>query len=192
MDHPLIYRLWQAPFAERKVAPFLQRIASGRPRRVLDVGCGPGTNARHFLDCEYLGVDVNPAYVRSATAKYGSRFRVADVTQDNFSGGERWDCVLVNSLLHHLPDEAVDGMLRRFPGMLTETGVVHVLELVLPERRSLARGLARLDRGQFPRTVSRWKELLTRYLKQQDFEEYEVGAAGIPFWKMLYFAGTRP
>lgn len=192
MDHPLLYRIWQAPFAEQKVAPFLQRIASARPRRVLDVGCGPGTNARHFMDCEYLGVDINPSYIESATARYGPKFRVADVTQSDFSGGGGWDCILVNSLMHHLSDDSVDGMLRRFPGMLSDVGVVHVLDLILPDRRSVARWLARHDRGQFPRPQARWKELLTRHLRFQSLEEYELRAGGVTLWKMLYFTGTRP
>lgn len=192
MDHPLIYRVWQAPFAEQKLAPFLRRIASRRPRRVLDVGCGPGTNARHFTDCEYLGIDINPSYIESASARYGPRFRVADVTQSGFAGGGGWDCILVNSLLHHLPDDSVDGMLRRFPAMLAGDGIVHVLDLVLPDRRSVARWLARHDRGQFPRPLGRLQELLTRHLRLLSLEEYELRAGGVTFWKMLYFTGTRP
>ena len=192
MDYPLIYRIWQAPFAERKVAPFLRRIATSRPRRVLDVGCGPGTNAHHFLDCEYLGVDINPRYIELAVARYGPRFRVADVTRDDFSGGGFWDCILVNSLLHHLPDVSVDAMLRRFPEILSADGTVHILELVLPDRPSVARWLARHDRGRYPRRLIRWNELLTRHLRVQSLEEYELRAGGVTFWNMLYFTGTRP
>jgi SAM-dependent methyltransferase len=192
MDQPLIYRVWQAPFADQKVAPFLQRIGSGRPRRVLDVGCGPGTNARHFRDCEYLGVDINPSYIESAIARYGPRFRVADVTQGDFAGAGQWDCILVNSLMHHLPDDSVDRMLRRISEMLSGDGLVHVLDLVLPDRPSIARWLARHDRGRFPRPLVRWKALLTRHLSLQSLEEYQLRAGGVTFWKMLYFTGTRP
>ncbi len=191
MDHPSMYRVWQAPFAERKLAPFLKRIASRRPRRVLDVGCGPGTNARHFVDCEYLGVDLNPAYIESATARYGPRFRVADVTRDPLGEGA-WDCILVNSLLHHLPDESVDRLLARLPAMLASSGAVHVLDLVLPDRPSVARWIARHDRGDFPRPAGRWKELLTRHFRLQHLEEYELRAAGVTLWRMVYFAGARP
>ena len=41
---------------------------------VLDVACGPGTNAPHFRHCDYLGLDINPEYTRRATARYGMRF----------------------------------------------------------------------------------------------------------------------
>ena len=43
-----------------------------------NVGCGPGTNAGQFIDVRYVGVDLNPAYIRSASRRYGDRFVVGD------------------------------------------------------------------------------------------------------------------
>ena len=91
MEHTLVYRLWQAPFAERKLAPLFRHNDRSRIRRVLDVGCGPGTNARHFLDHDYLGIDLNPAYIRDAERRFGPRFRVADVTTMRLEPGQGWD-----------------------------------------------------------------------------------------------------
>lgn len=48
MGKPLIYRLWQARFAPSKLAPVLARQDVASVRRVLDVACGPGTNAGYF------------------------------------------------------------------------------------------------------------------------------------------------
>src|SRR6185437_15919484 len=48
MEFTVAYRLWQAPFAERKLAPLWEHNDVARARRVLDVGCGPGTNTQHF------------------------------------------------------------------------------------------------------------------------------------------------
>jgi len=44
MENTLAYRVWQAPFAEKKLAPLYAHNDVARARRVLDVGCGPGTN----------------------------------------------------------------------------------------------------------------------------------------------------
>lgn len=63
LEQPLSYRLWQAPFAEAKFAPALRHNDLTRVRRILDVGCGPGTNAHHFEGIDYLGIDLNPRYV---------------------------------------------------------------------------------------------------------------------------------
>jgi len=191
MEHTLVYRLWQAPFAERKLAPLFRHNDRSRIRRVLDVGCGPGTNARHFLDHDYLGIDLNPAYIRDAERRFGPRFRVADVTTMRLEPGQGWDCILVNSLLHHLPDDAVDRLLAHLATLLTPDGAVHILDLVLPERFSVARLLARLDRGDYPRPLAKWRELFARHFSLDVFEPYPLGVGGITLWSMVYGRG-RP
>lgn len=191
MEHTLVYRLWQAPFAERKLAPVFRHNDRAGMRRVLDVGCGPGSNARHFLEHDYLGVDINPAYIRDAERRFGPRFRVADVTTMHLEAGKGWDCILVNSLLHHLPDDAVDRLLRHLATLLTPDGAVHILELVLPERPSVSRLLARLDRGSYPRPLTRWRELFSRHLALDVFEPYPLGVGRVALWSMVYARG-RP
>jgi SAM-dependent methyltransferase len=192
MEHTLVYRLWQAPFAERKLAPMFRHLNPPAPQRVLDVGCGPGTNARHFLDSDYLGVDINPAYIRDATRRFGPRFRVADVTTMRIEAGQGYDCILVNSLLHHLPDRAADRLLEHLVTLLSEQGAVHILDLVLPERPSIARFLAHKDRGRFPRALEAWRSLFALHFRSVVFEPYPLGRLGITLWSMVYFQGGRP
>jgi len=48
MKWPLVYRVWIRTHAEKKLMPIMSYNDVGRVRRVLDVGCGPGTNAPHF------------------------------------------------------------------------------------------------------------------------------------------------
>jgi len=64
-----------APFAERKFAPILAHNDLSKVGRVLDVGCGPGTNTRHFEGSSYLGLDLNERYVTDAHCRYGREFR---------------------------------------------------------------------------------------------------------------------
>jgi SAM-dependent methyltransferase len=191
LENAILYRLWQAPFAERKLRPFLERIELSPGAKVLDVGCGPGTNAGHFLAADYLGVDINPAYIRDASRRYGPRFRVADVTTMRLDAGPGYDCILLNSLLHHLPDNSVNGLLAHLGTLLGDDGRVHVLDLVLPGRASIPRLLARLDRGEHPRPIERWQELLTRHFRTVIFEPYLLGVAGLALWSMVYFQGKQ-
>lgn len=195
MENTLLYRIWQAPFAERKLAPFLAANDPRAMRRVLDVGCGPGTNARHFPGEAYLGVDINPAYVADATRRFpGHEFRVADVTTlDPAALGSPggYDGILANSLLHHLPDAATGRLLRHLATLLSPGGHVHILDLVLPPRPSLARLLARLDRGDHPRPLPRWRELFESCFAPVLFEPYSLGLPGLELWSMVYFKGGR-
>ena len=122
-----------------------------RVRRVLDVGCGPGTNTRHFAQVDYLGVDFNQRYVESARRRLKRDFVVADVRNYRSAPGEQFNFVLANSFLHHLNTQDVLEILSHLRSLLTRDGHLHALELVMPEEKSIARLVAQWDRGDFAR-----------------------------------------
>jgi len=192
LEHPAVYAAWQAPFVEEKFAPAARHLHAQPIRRLLDVGCGPGTNAQRFSDVDYVGVDINDRYLSIARAKYRGRFVQADLQTADLSSLGRFDAILINSFLHHLPDDAVLRILQQLGGLLDGNGRVHVLELVLPERRSLARVMANLDRGRYARNLTAWRDLFGSHFEPVVFEPY-VYARGL--WAMVYFQGrtkSRP
>ena len=188
-EHPLVYRALQAPFHERKLAPFLRLLPRHPALRILDVGCGPGTNTAHFRDHTYTGVDINIDYIANAHRRFPGRFLVGDVTDPTVLPDEKFDCVLLNSLMHHLDDDAVDGLLARLGRLLAPEGTIHILDLVLPPRASPARLLARLDRGRFARSLGDWRERFERAMHIGHFEQFPLGVLGIPLWHMVYCIG---
>jgi len=189
MDHTLAYRLWQAPFAEKKLAPIFAHNDLRRVRRVLDVGCGPGTNTHHFAEAEYLGIDFNEDYIEDARRRHGSNFVVADIRSYTAPPADRFDFILVNSFLHHVDTESTRRILSNLNTLLTDDGHVHILELVLPAEPSIARLLARWDRGDFPRSLAGWRELFSECFEPLVFESYALGAFGAVLWNMIYFKG---
>ena len=77
-------------YADERSRPFLDllsRVAAEEPRRVVDLGCGPGTLtallARRWPDADVLGLDSSPEMVAAATALSrdlsGVRFEVGDL-----------------------------------------------------------------------------------------------------------------
>ena len=75
-------------YADERGRPFtdlLQRVGATAPRRVVDLGCGPGTLtallASRWPDAEVLGVDSSPEMVDRARASVGDgvRFVLGDV-----------------------------------------------------------------------------------------------------------------
>lgn len=189
LERSLVYRAWQAPFAERKLAPLRAHNDLSRIRRVLDVGCGPGTNAPHFAHADYLGIDLNPRYVEDARRRHGRTFVAADVTEYRVDPAERFDFILVNSLFHHIDDAGTRRVLAHLAELLTDDGHVHVLDLVLPERASISRKLAEWDRGEHPRPLADWRRLFEERFEPVVFEPYPLGALGIELWSMVYFKG---
>jgi SAM-dependent methyltransferase len=190
LELPFVYQAWQAPFAAAKLKPFLEHAGLARTRRVLDIGCGPGTNARVFGGADYVGIDINPDYIRVAASRHPGRFVVGDVTDESIFPDEQFDCVFANSLMHHLDDASVSALLRRMARLTAAGGKVHVLDLVLPPNLSSGRVLAQLDRGRFARPVEHWRRLFTEHLREERFEPYSFGLPFVPLWNMVYFVGV--
>jgi SAM-dependent methyltransferase len=189
LAHPVIYRVWQSPFARDKFAPVVAHNDLTRVRRVLDVGCGPGTNVSHFSACDYVGIDVNPRYIEYARRRYGRTFLVADATRFEVRSGQAFDFILLNSFLHHIDTENVSRILTHLCNALTDDGHIHILDLVLPESSSLARLIAKADRGNFPRRRQDWHALFSDHFEIVTFEAYTLSAMGIALWHMLYCRG---
>src|SRR5262249_49595116 len=165
-----IYRLWQAPFANRKLAPLTAHNDLRRVRRVLDVGCGPGTNTHLFAHADYLGVDINPVYIAFARKRFSREVVVADVVNWKIPQATSFDFILVNSFFHHVDTHSVRHVLEHLRSLLSPDGYIHILDLVLPERLCMARMLARLDRGRYPRRLDEWQILLSQYFELTVFQ----------------------
>ena len=188
LEHPAVYGAWQAPFAAQKFAPVERWLREHEFRKVLDVGCGAGTNAGRFDQVEYVGIDVNERYLQAARARFRGRFIQADLTTADLTSLGTFDVILINSFLHHLDDVAVERILAQAAGLLTANGRIHILELVLPEQRSVARLMAQLDRGQYPRPLERWRELFGAAFEPEVVEPYFLGGC---LWSMVHFQGRR-
>jgi SAM-dependent methyltransferase len=196
MKHPLdlswAYLAWQAPFVEQKLVPFRRRHPGLPFRRILDVGCGPGTNTRAFLrtNPNYLGIDLNDGYVASAKRRFGDQyFMVGDASKINVPSGERFDCIFINSMLHHMTDAQVRSLLRSTQHLLTPDGKVYVIDIYAPEEHGLVRRLALADRGEHVRTLAQLRDVVGSELEVDFSETYTLHMAGIDLWAMGYFEG---
>jgi ubiquinone/menaquinone biosynthesis C-methylase UbiE len=188
LDHPIVYRLWQAPFANKKLEPVFRHNDITKVRKVLDVGCGPGTNAGHFMDSDYLGIDFNERYIENARKRYKREFVVADVTA--YSSEHRdFDFILVNSILHHIDEPAVVRILSHLESLLSDDGNIHILELVQPAQRGIADLLQRWDRGAYARPEADWQRIFSSIFETLVFEPYELKGMGATLWNMIYFKG---
>ncbi len=189
MDHVTAYRLWQAPFVKQKLAPLRQYNDWGSIRSVLDVGCGPGVNTRHFGHADYLGIDLSPQYLAYARRRYQREFVVADASRFALSVDVRFDFILLNSLLHHVDDLRAACILAHARTLLSSDGHVHILDLVLPSTPGVARQLAAWDRGGYPRALAAWQALFIRHFQPVVFQPYAISMGGIVLWHMVYFKG---
>jgi SAM-dependent methyltransferase len=189
MNNTTAYRWWQAPFAKEKLQPVLQNNKILPSMRILDVGCGPGTNCDTFQACDYTGFDINPQYIEYARQRYGRKFVVQDVCTYEQSPDDHFDMILMNSLLHHLDDHETQKLLTKLAHLCQKRGEVHIIDLVLPANLGIPRWLALNDRGDFPRSMEQWKTLFEKHFQTIRFEPFSLRRFGIPLWDLVYFQG---
>lgn len=190
LENPLIYSLWQNAHNRKKRQAICNEIHLNKGEKILDIACGPGTNANLFRNVDYLGVDINRKYVKWAAHRYGFRFRVMDVTKDDFRN-ETFDWILVNSFLHHLVDSDVNKLLRKLTGALTPTGRLVIIDLLKPERGLVSKILEKFDRGKFARSIEEWKDLFNKFFYVKRYYSFNVNFFSVSLWNLCVFVLMR-
>ncbi len=191
MELPWAYSLWQAPFLKAKFAPI---VAHNDLARSSGSWTWAAVQARmrrsSHIPNTLVSISIRP--ISSGPAD-GIRVRSWRRTCVRIARRRksRYDFVLLNSLLHHIDDESADRILAAISEVVVDDGCVHVIDLILPERRGIARYLTESDRGDYPRPWHVWQELLSRYFEPLVDQPFPVGMAGVELWQMLYFKG-RP
>jgi SAM-dependent methyltransferase len=194
-DRPSLYQSFHRILSRDKfrcLEQYLGRRAVTRPLRIIDFGCGPGTNAFLFTDkkrYDYLGVDFNPDYVEWARRLYDLKFVCADLTQ--LDPGTRYDVILINSVMHHLTDVQAQDVLTAAQHMLAPGGECLVLDMIRPEtpalRNVVQRTLIRLDRGAFCRKADELENLLKSYFNTRVVSSFDIRLI-FRLWQMKLFS----
>jgi SAM-dependent methyltransferase len=107
IKHPSLKRLY-----EGLISDLYRRAAENSPEpKVLDIGAGEGSVTLPFLElgCRVTAVDLSPTQIGELERKcsgHAGRLetRCMDVTEYLDSSSERFDIIVANSFLHHVPD----------------------------------------------------------------------------------------
>jgi SAM-dependent methyltransferase len=129
--------------------------------RILEIGCGPGTIVPYLPECEYVGFDSNPSYIRKAQRLFPhARFVCERVSEFNVPQKSHFNIVLALGIVHHLDDEESLHLFRIAHEALRPGGRMITLDGVWTSRQSRTeRYLLAKDRGQFVRTEEEYLKL---------------------------------
>lgn len=110
----------------RPAYDLIAHIPLENPRRILDIGCGPGNSTfalkSRFKTAEIIGIDYSETMIYAAKNKYPElQFFVRDACGE-LSGLGMFDLIFANASLQWMPKHA--SLLRRFAGMLKNGGVI--------------------------------------------------------------------
>lgn len=100
----------------------------GFDKRVLDIGCGPGSMAQALAGrgCQVDGIDTSEEAIELAS-KWCSRAICADLDIANLSelsGGQKYEVIVAADVLEHLKDP--ESVARQFQNLLEPSGIVIV------------------------------------------------------------------
>ena len=113
-------------FKARERSEFLQRLRDEQRCSILEVGCGPGHDAKFFQEqgFEVVAVDNVPAMVK-LTREKGVPARVLDCYNlDQLS--ESFDAVYSMNCLLHIPQADIDEIFDLIAARLVEDGLMYV------------------------------------------------------------------
>jgi SAM-dependent methyltransferase len=159
---------WAQRLVSLNYRVFLRELRAERffepGKSVLDVGCGTGFLRDRLPTADYLGVDLNPAYIAAARRRRGEFFQVGNALElDRIP--RRFDRVVCIGLLHHLDAEQVRGALVQCRARLLPGGEIFILDALWPPgRNSVGRALRASDNGAFVRTLQEWRGLFASEL----------------------------
>lgn len=144
--------------------------------KILDLGCGPGS----ILDvlpenCTYTGFDISRSYIDAARKHYGNRasFFVSGVEESLVGALPDHDLAIATGVLHHLPDDLAQLLLRIAWSNLKPGGRLVTSDGCFSENQPhLNRWVVSMDRGEFVRPAPRYRELAAAYFDEVELTVY--------------------
>jgi trans-aconitate 2-methyltransferase len=107
----------------------VNRINMASPKKILDVGCGPGNSTEvlfsRYPDAYILGVDKSEEMISAAKTNYPNLdFRICDVTKDLSQLDDDFDIIFSNACIQWVPDHKK--LLTNLLNLLNDNGVLAV------------------------------------------------------------------
>lgn len=135
---------------------------------ILEVGCGPGRLAGAFHPTAYIGVDINPAAIAAARAKWPGHV-FYEVGLDGKLPAR--DVVLLYTVALHIPDELLKEQFKRFTDAAVQELVI--AEIMDPTRRTIRREGYDLSNQRSVGEYITLMETFGFYLSQRKMMPYE-------------------
>ena len=174
LNSPTLYQAYQnaGGFFGARLKAIADYLTIRPGQRIIDIGCGPGYISQHLpRGIDYIGFDIDEAYIEHAKRVFGNRgkyfCRYFDaVAANEFAGA---DIVMMNGVLHHIPDEELKATLADVRDVLKDDGLLFTLDGCYCEGQSrFAKWLLDNDRGRFVRDQKGYELVLGSVFEKVD------------------------
>jgi 2-polyprenyl-3-methyl-5-hydroxy-6-metoxy-1,4-benzoquinol methylase len=178
LESPVVYNFFQkAVRADKSRRRFFDEyLMPLAGERILEVGCGPGTNCEWLPEgIRYVGCDMSGEYIEYAKRRFGGRadFYASSVGQLRDLNLVPFRAIFALALLHHLNDEQVLTLCDEVLELLQPGGMFVTADPCFTSGQSrIERFITSCDRGKYVRTPLQYQALL-----QRKFSNVEVNLA---------------
>jgi SAM-dependent methyltransferase len=196
LERPGVYSLFRRLVGRDTARSIYARehLRLERGQRVLDLGCGPGDIVQFLPAVDYVGYDINPAYIERARRRFGDRgaFFCAPLGNELKIADQTFDVVIAHGVLHHLDDEAARALFRIARRALRPGGRLVTFDGCYAEGQpALARLALALDRGRHVRSREAYERLArSAFDEVRSFVRHDL--IRIPYTHLIMECGTAP
>ena len=197
LNTPIIYEIVQFAVGAKTIRKELIKkiIEPAKPKKILDLGCGTGYVLKYLPPCQYTGVDINKKYIQYAKSKFKKRkntaFQEKNLNSKKVLNKTKYDCVMMNGLLHHLKDSEASNLLEIARRHLKKEGLLVGIDGCYEDKLSfLSKYLLSKDRGKYIREAEEYKKLMKIKFRTVSLETI-LGPAWFPYNYCLWFCKKR-
>lgn len=178
-------------FASERTQPAIDlvaRLAVDDPKRIIDLGCGPGNSTeilrRRWPRAEVVGLDSSPEMISAAQARYPEQqWLLADAA--NWEAHQPYDIVFSNAALQWLPDHA-----QLLPRLLQQVAEGGMLAFQIPSHVDSQLHRHMLQLADEPEWAQRMHEAKTALTIENPSFYYDVlteCAAKVDIFEIVYY-----
>ena len=160
----LAYRNIVVPLQGKATFDFVSKYYN-KGMKVLDFGCGTGSNSKLFNPEDYIGSEVDSSRVESSGRKY-PKYRFEKIPIINSSGDRlpwednSFDMIFVSLCLHHINAKSCKLIFKEFRRVLKSEGKILGIEPALIEGQHFSNILMNiLDAGDYILPLNKYKAM---------------------------------
>ncbi len=167
----------------------VKRIAIEHPKRIIDIGCGPGNSTavlkQYYPDAYILGVDFSPNMIEKAKSDYPDMdFMLFDAEKDFHKLNGKFDIVFSNACIQWIPNHKK--LLSEMMGILNPGGVLAV-QIPFQFDQPVHKAIASIAANDKWKSLIPFEKVFNILRENEYFDLLSEISSDFSMWKTVYF-----